>query len=225
MLELLILATEPFGTWGPGQVTEPIGWLVRLFSSIANDPQAVTTIVAAFLGFFAGVLIKHWLDRRFDRLRRETNRRTLAAALRAELVGLDSQCKSRVEAFEELLKANPDQEVLGGPHSFARMALPQRRVWMAHLGRIGELEGVDPEGLILVHASFDSHDLAVETLKQRAGGRGVNREGLQDRVDQLKRIRAALSKVGGSLIKQTEIGPSWWRRILRLWGTRPPRRR
>ncbi len=216
MLEMFVFATEPFGTWGPGPITEPIGGWARFVDSIANDPRAVATIIAAFFGFLGGVLIKDWLDRRADRFRRETDRRILATALRAELVDFDVKCGSRIEAFEELLKDNPEKEVLGGPHSFARMALPPRRVWMAHVGRIGELEGVDPEGLILVHSSFDSYDLAVETLKQRAGDQGVGREALQDRVNQLKRMRVAIVAVGGLLFEQTKARPSWWRRILRL---------
>ena len=211
-----MFATEPFGTWGPGPVPEPVGYWARILDSVANDPQAVATIIAAFVGFLFGMLFKYWFDRRADRFRRETDRRILATALRAELLSFDVKCGSRIEAFEELLKENPEMEVLGGPHSFARMALPPRRVWMAHLGRIGELEGFDPESLILVHSSFDSHDLVVETLKQRAGGQGVSREALQDRVDQLKRMREAIVVVGAPLIEQTKVRPSWWRRILRL---------
>ena len=215
-----MFAAELFGTWGPGPVPEPVGGWARFLDSIANDPQAVATIVAAFFGFLGGVLFKYGLDRRADRLRRATERRILATGLRAELVGLDMQCGSRIDAFEELLKEMPEKKEFGGLHSFASMALPPRQVWMAYLGRIGELEGVDPEGLVLVFASFDSYDLSVETLKQRAGGQGVSREDLQDRVDQLKRMREAISEVGGSLIKQTKVGPSWWRRISRYLGSR-----
>ncbi|MCH7635506.1 MAG: hypothetical protein IIA36_12580, partial [Proteobacteria bacterium] len=172
MLEMFMFATEPFGTWGPGPIPEPVGRWARFLDSITNDPQAVATIIAAFLGFLSGVLIKYGLDRHAERLRRETDRRMLATALRGELLNLELECGRRIDEYEKLLNEKPEKEVFGGPHSFARMALPPRRVWMAHLGRIGELEGVDPESLILVHSSFDSHDLVVETLKQRAGGQG-----------------------------------------------------
>ena len=208
MLDILILATEPFGTWGPGSPGPQSTW----WEQTVSHP----TIIAAFLGFFGGVLIKFLLEIWLDWIRARRARRIVATALRAELVQLDVECGSRVDAFEELLKEEPDKQVYGDPHSFDRMSLPPRRVWMAHLDRIGELEGVDPDGLILLHASLDSHDLIVETLKQRAGGQGVSREALQDRVDQLKRVRGALVVVGRPLIEQTKVGPSWWRRILRF---------
>ena len=213
-----MFATEPFGTWGPGPAPEPVGGWARFVDSLANDPQAVATIVAAFLGFLFGVLIKYGLDRRADRLRRETDRRILATALRAELVSLDMHCSTRIEAFEELLKVYPGMKVIGGPEYFARMALPPRQVWAAHLGRIGELEGFDPDALILVYGSFDNYDLAVETMKYRAGDQGATRKGLQDRVDQLKRVRSSMLKAGGLLIDQTVVARSWWRRILRFNG-------
>ena len=211
-----MFATEPFGTWGPGPVPEPVGYWARILDSVANDPRAVATIIAAFLGFFFAAWSKYLFDLRRDRLRRETDRQILGTALSAELLDFDVKCKSRIDAFEELLKENPEMEVLGGPHSFARMALPPRRVWVAHLGRIGELKGVDPKVLMLAHSSFDSYDLAVETLKQQADGQGVSREALQDRVNQLKLMREAIVIVGGPLVEQTKVRPSWWRRILRL---------
>ena len=59
-----MVATEPFGTWGPGPNPEPIGGWARIFDAIANDPRAVATIFAAFFGFLFGTLIKYGLDRR-----------------------------------------------------------------------------------------------------------------------------------------------------------------
>ena len=211
-----MLAIEPSGTWGPGPIPEPVGYWARILDSVANDPQAVTTIIAAFLGFLGGVLIKYGLDRRAERLRRETDRRALSAALRAELVRLDVECDGRIKAFEKLLRDNPGNKVLGGPWSFAQMVLPPRRVWMALLGRLGELEGVDPDRLILAYSSFDSYDLTVEVSKQQSGGLGVRREALQAAVDQLTRMTDAIGDVGGSLVTQTKVRPSWWRRILRF---------
>jgi len=215
MLEPLMLATEPFGTWGPGPIPVQGGWWSRLFDSIVNDPRAVTTIFAAFFGFFTGVLIKYKLDRRAEQLRRESDKRILAAALRAELVSLDVECKSRIENFEAMLKRDPRKEVLGGPHSLARLMLPPRRIWMAHLGRIGELEGVDPETLTLVHATFDSFDLFIEALRQRSGDQGVSRNTLDGIIDRLRRMREGIGEVGGSLVKLTGARPTWWRRLLR----------
>ncbi len=211
-----MFATESFGTWGPGPIPKPVGYWARIHDSVVNDPQAVATIIAAFLGFLFGVLIKFLLDRLADRFRRGTDRQFLATALWAELVGLDADCDGSIKEFKKLLNEKPKKKVFGGLHSFARLALPPRQVWMAHLGRIGELDGVDPESLILVHASFDSYDLAVQTSKQRAGGKGINREDLQTRVDHLKMMREAISKVGGPLIEQTKVAPSWWRRISRF---------
>ncbi len=215
-----MFAVEMSSTWGPGPVPEPIGYWARTLDSVVNNPQAVATIIAAFFGFLFGTLIKYGLDRRADRLRRETDRRILAIALRGELLSLDTQAGSRVKEYEKLLNEKPETEVFGGPHSFARLALPPRQVWMAHLGRIGELEGVDPDVLTLAHFSFDSYDLAVEISKQQAGGQGVRREVLQINVGALKKMQELIMKAGVPLFEQTKVGPSWWRRILRFKGLR-----
>ena len=203
MLEMIFFATEPFGTWGPGPTPDPVGWWARLLDSLANDPQAVAIIFAAFLGFLGGALIKYALDRRFDRLRRDVDLQILATALRAELVRMDAECKSRIEAFEEKLKEGLENQRLVGPHTFVRLMLPPRRVWTAHLDRIGELKGVDAEGLILVHAGFDSHNLAIETFKQQFSEQGISREALQHTVDNLCGIREAMGIVLVDLIKLT----------------------
>lgn len=205
MLDTLMLATEPFGTWGPGRVQPESTWWGQTISH--------PTIIAAFLGFFGGVLIKFLLELWLDGIRSRRARQILATALRAELVQMDSECSSRIEAFEELLNQNPEAERLGGPHSFARMALPPRRIWMAHLSRIGELKGVDPEVLALVYAAFDSHNLVVETLSKSSGDKGVGRGDLQNRVDQLRRIRLAIAEAGASLINLTNASSPWWRRL------------
>ena len=215
MLELFTIAADPFGTWGPGPIPEPVGYWTRILDSVANDPQAVVTILAAFFGFVVGVLSKYGLERLADHLRRETDRRALSAALRAELLRLDVECGSRIKAFEKLLGENPHNKVLGGPWSFAQMALPPRRVWMALLDRIGELEDVHPDSLVLVYSLFDSYDLMVEVSKQQSGGGGVPRQAIQGGMDALTRMRDAISEVGGALVKQTNDDPPWWRRILR----------
>jgi hypothetical protein len=213
MLETLMLATEPSAIWGAGPGAEPIGWWARLFDSIANDPSAVATIAAAFFGFLGGVLIKYKLDRRFDRLRRETDKRILATALRAELLRLDVECESRIERFEKQLEDDPERENFGGPHYFAHLLLPPRVVWLAHLHRIGELEGFAPDVLTLVHAKFDNHDLETETLKQLSGEQGVTRQILQEDVRQLGLIRKVISTAGEKLYKLPTVRPPWWRRL------------
>ena len=207
MLDIIMVATEPFGTWGPGPNPEPIGGWARIFDAIANDPRAVATIFAAFFGFLSGTLIKYGLDRRAYFLRRQTDRRMLKTALRAELVGLDVKIRAIVGAIEELFQKNPTKTVFGDQYSIATMALPPRRVWAAHIDRIGELNGADSESLVLVHFAFDSHDLAIETLRQRMGDQGVPRESLQERLDRLKDVRKALVKVGGPLYEQTKTTP------------------
>lgn len=207
-----MFAAEPFGTWGPGPVPGPVGYWTRIFDSVANDPQAVATIIAAFLGFLSGVLIKFLLDRLADRFRRGTDRQFLATALWAELVGLDADCDGSIKEFNRLLNEKPKKEVFGGPHSFARLALPPRLVWMAQVGRIGVLGGVNPTTLILVHSLFDSYDLNVKTAEQLAGGQGVPREVLKHLVAALEEMRKAIWKAGTALSEQKLAGPSWWRR-------------
>ena len=214
MLETFMFATESFGTWGPGPVPEPVGYWARILDSVVNDPQAVATILAAFVGFAVGVLGKYWLDRRADRLRGEADRQNLESALRAELVSLDLACDTRIKQYKKVLKERPEKEVLGGPHIFVRMVLPPRRVWMAQLGRIGDLKGVNTETLVLVHGMFDSYDIDVQTQRQRAGDQGVQRDVLQTIVDALEKMREAIVKVGGPLYEQTKIDRSWWLRVL-----------
>ncbi len=94
MLETFMFATESFGTWGPGPVPEPVGYWARILDSVANDPRAVVTIIAAFLGFLFAAWSKYLFDIRRDRFRRETDRRILAAVLRAELVDFEVECGS-----------------------------------------------------------------------------------------------------------------------------------
>ena len=83
---------------------------------------------------------------------------------------------------------------------------------MGHLGRIGELEGVVTNILILVHSLFDSYDLDVKTAEQLAGGQGVPREVLERFVAALEKMRKAIWEVGTALDEQKLVGPSWWRR-------------
>jgi hypothetical protein len=162
------------------------------------------------------------LDRRADRLRRNTDRRNLATALRAELMAIDLVCRARLNPYKKLLEENPDKDVFGGPHSFANMALPPRSVWMAHLVRIGELEDFVSEALTLVHTAFDTYDVIVETYRQLAGGQGMSRELLQNCTVQLERNRDLIAKAGETLLKQTKAAPPWWRRILRFKSHRTP---
>ncbi len=207
-----MFATEPFGTWGPGPVPEPAGDWTRILDSVANDPQAVATIIAAFLGFLVGVLIKFLLDRLADRFRRGTDRRFLANALWAELVRVDAECNGSIKTLSRLLNEKPKKEVFGGPHSFARLALPPRRVWMVNLDRIGVLGSVIPTTLILVQSLFDSYDLDVETAEQLAGGQGVPGEVLESSVAKLEEMREAIWVAGTALSEQKLVGPHWWRR-------------
>ncbi len=199
---------------------EPVGYWTRIVDSVVNDPRAVATIIAAFLGFLFGVLIKFLLDQLADYFRRGTDRRFLAAALWAELVGIDADCDGSIKSFGKLLNEKPKKEVFGGPHSFARLALPPRRVWMAQVGRIGVLGGVNPTTLILVHSLFDSYDLDVKTAEQLAGGQGVPREVLEHLVAALEKMRKAIWKAGTALSEQKLVGPSWWRRYRASRGIR-----
>ncbi len=212
MLDVFIIAAQPFGTWGPGPVPEPVGYWARILDSIANDPQAVATIIAAFAGFLFGVLIKFLLDRLAGRFRRGTDRRFLATALWAELFRLDADCDCSIIGFKTLFNEKPKKKVFGGPQSFARLALPPRRVWTVNVGRIGILGGVNPKSLILVHSLFDSYDLDVKTAEQLAGGQGVPREVLERFVDALEGMRKAIWEGGTALHEQKLVGPSWWRR-------------
>ena len=214
MLETFMFATESFGTWGPGPAPEPLGYWTRILDAVANDPRAVATIIAAFLGFLFGALIKYGLDRLTDRLRRKTYRRNLESALGAELLSLEVARQARIKDYTKLLNEYPNEEVLGGAHSFVRMPLPPRRVWMAQLGRIGELKGVDTDTLTLVHALFDNYDLAVETERQRTDGKGVHRETLQRLIIVLERMREAIIAAGAPFLEQTAVDQSWWRRVL-----------
>jgi len=151
-----------------------------------------------------------WLDR----IRARSARRILATALRAELVQFDVECRSKFEAFKELLAENPGLATFGGPHSYARASLPPRRVWAALLNRIGEMTETTANHLTLVHSILDSYELSIDTMRQRSGAEGMTRDELQHAIGFLRRTHRLIGEIRGELARLGDANPPWWRRFL-----------
>lgn len=59
--------------------------------------RSIITAIGALTGFLAGTMFKYGFDRARDKHLEETERKTIAAALRAELLAIEDRCREHVE--------------------------------------------------------------------------------------------------------------------------------
>lgn len=207
MRDLIILAADPSVL----AQRESMGWVGRIFESVANDPGAIATISAAFLGFSVGTLIAHYLSDLRESHRRNSEMRAVAAALRAELVHMDQECKGCLNLCNKFLSTDKDR--FEGGFIFTMLTLPPRRIWTAYLNRLGELEGMTPDHLTIIHAGFDHYDRNLDIVREMWGPKGLTKGNMEDQVKILSEVHKLIPEVGGDLLRQSRQPLPWWRRV------------
>lgn len=111
--------------------------------------QIVVTGGLAFLGFTFGTWIKHGLDLRLDRIRRDQENRVFAIAFRAELGTLMTDAEDRLDAINDRTTAPAD--VL----AIARFDLPAKPVYANNTHRLGGLGDRVALSVVDAHGTAD----------------------------------------------------------------------
>src|SRR3546814_17100482 len=110
------------------------------------------TILAAFLGFFGGVLIKFLLDLWMDWIRRRRDANEMAAELHAELGWLWDSLKEAAETVDKLVTAgregsrkDRDAYLIVPDRTWVKLKPPDMITLERYLGRLGILRGLTPD--------------------------------------------------------------------------------
>ena len=157
-----MIAAEPFNAWGPGPVPEPVGYWARILDSVASDPQAVATILAAFLGFLFGTWIKHWFDLRRDDRLRETERQTVATEVQVELAALRVHAGNRyVRVREWRARAETVTAIKMG-----LFGIPRQIFLESNAGRLGLLGPQLTFDIVTAHAQASHIAVNLEAIKR-----------------------------------------------------------
>jgi hypothetical protein len=149
-----MLATEPSAIWGAGPGAEPIGWWERLLDSIASDPRAVATIIAAFVGFLGGVLIKDWLDRRRETKRQGKETIQLAAAIHAEIYALRMLIEGSLVALQRLIEKAGNNEIHISTAAWLSHEPPEMEFFSSRIGQLDKLPRQIAGDLILLNMAI-----------------------------------------------------------------------
>jgi hypothetical protein len=215
MLDILMLATEPFGTWGPGPVQSvPTRW-----EQTISHP----TIISAFFGFFGGVLIKSAIDGVVDWRRRVRRTRRLAAELHSELRWIwEALRRVELNTIEERDRTTGETVVIYR-NEWQRKPAPEMPVFKAQLGQLGLLGVEVSAGLIKLNGRIASWNYQVDVILEDAGTGNVtfSRDICSHWVNFLQSIRQDAADLNEPLAKAARTEVHDWEAVEgQIW--RPP---